>query len=645
MLKTSLLERNRRMLSAFRRKLAITMAIIVLSGATGCDRLRSLVSRQALPDGVVFSPGGSVADGSGILLSNTGIPLAPDKCMHDEHGNRIKAIVAAANATVYTADGAVVRTPRLLDRFYVFGIHDNEISVGTDPRGTAEGKIKSVNCFVTSQMQVTALREETRPLRNPVSGFSSLDDIRSLSSGKAVSAACTETELSSGNNALRWMPVLDSHVVNTQHGEIQVLEIGAWTVQRGTHTSERTSQSAESLKKTLQQVDVVVVLDCTGSMSPHWKEMEKKLDEILRDILNSELDARVAVVAYRDKDPKDETAWVTKSTIFFDSVDPLKTWLSEQEPAGGGDWEEEVFLGLEKALQLLSKTGRKGAMQNLILIGDNGGHIKGDDKVLGDNGLAVVKSAVAQGATIDCIRIPYKASFNGDKELFPRQIEKLSAMTHGTVINLEDRQAENLVTRLKQKLEESKVEVRLQVQIATGLAEGKTKAELADLTNVPPSAMEWRIDRIQQRLGSDPTKLSTAVGDVGVKKIFVVTNPQAMEFGILMRKEEHAALVAVMDQLATSGIERPESLMELWNKSLAANTGDYDRPLHEILQLNGIPVRSGILSMTLAELLAMPHHGRVALREQVEVKFKQLAAATINLDEYGNLIVPVNAMP
>ncbi len=640
MLKESVPQNRRVMLTEVGKMLSVFMFMMSLIGASGCDRLRS--------DSAVISPVEFASDPSVSQAVDTGIPLAPDKCLLDENGHRVKGVVRAANATICSSDGTVLKTPKLLDRFYAYAIQDDEIAVGPDPRSAAEGQIKSGSCFVTSTMQWVQFRAETRRLRPPVSGYTSLDDVRSVLMGKEVIAACTETELSSGNNSLRWMPVLKSHMLETQSGEIQVLEIGAWTLQRGSQMSPReTVPSVQSVKEKLQQIDCVIVLDCTGSMKPVWDDIEKELEGILDGLLTSELDARVAVVAYRDKNPRDENAWVTKSTIFFnrDGVKPLKDWVKEQKPGGGADWEEDVFGGLKKALELLSTTGRTGAMQSLILIGDNGGHVKGTDTVLGDDGLAVVKLSNEQGATIDCIRVPYHPAFDGDRELFPRQIEKLSAMTHGTVINLEGEQANNLVARLKQKLKQTHEEALLQLQIATGLAEGRTAAELAGQNNIPAAAMEWRIDRIQKRLGSDPRKLSTAIGDVGVEKIFVVSNQQSMEFGILMRKEEHGALLKVLDHLTTSGIERPESLLELWNKSLAANTGDYDLPLNEILQLNGIPVRSGILSMTLSELLAMPHHGRIALREQVEIKFKRLAGATINLDDYGNLIVPVNAMP
>ena len=645
MLEKSVFRKVRSTWSGARGEFLIFMTVVMLIGASGCDRLRNLVCRQASSDILVSSPNGAIDDATASHTASSEIPLAPDKCLVDKHQNRIKPIVVAANATVRTSDGTVVRTPALLDRFYAFEIRGNELVIGTDPRGSAEGNIDSSNCVVTSQMQWLAFRQETRQLRDLVSGYSSVDDVRSKQEGKAVPAVCTETELSGGNTALRWMPVLNSHKIETKHGEIQVLEIGAWTIQRGTHASPEANVSMDNIKQSLRQVDVIVVLDCTGSMAPLWATMTAKLDEILNGILKSDLDARVAIVAFRDTDLKDEDAWVTKSTIFYDSVDPLRTWLSMQEPAHGGDWDEELFGGLQKALDLFATNGRPGAMKNIILIGDNGGHVKGQDTLLGNAGLAVVKTAEENGVTIDCIRVPYHAGFDGDKGLFPRQIEKLSTMTHGTIINLESTVNDSIVARLQQNLKQTQDEAHLQVQIATGLAEGKTKEEVATLNNIPPAAMEWRIDRIQQRLGSNPRNLSTPVGDVGVETIFVVTNPQAMEFGILMRKEEHEALLAVMDRLATSGIERPESLMELWNNSLSANTGDYDRPLNELLQLNGIPVRSGILSMTLSELMAMPHQARVALREQVELKFKRLAGATINLDQNGNLIVPVNAMP
>ncbi|CAD8051063.1 unnamed protein product [Paramecium primaurelia] len=98
-------------------------------------------------------------------------------------------------------------------------------------------------------------------------------------------------------------------------------------------------------------IDVVFIMDLTGSMQT-WKiQMENAIDEIIQQFqkTNKGHQIRFGFVGYRDECDKNEKITYINLT---QKVDEFKKQISKLEAKGGGDTAEDVVAGFEKALEL-----------------------------------------------------------------------------------------------------------------------------------------------------------------------------------------------------------------------------------------------------------------------------------------------------
>ena len=114
-------------------------------------------------------------------------------------------------------------------------------------------------------------------------------------------------------------------------------------------------------------LDLVFVIDSTGSMGAYILRAQQTIQSIVEEIVSKEkADVRFALVAYRDHPPED-TTFVTKVYDFTSSVSRMKANLLELSAQGGGDEPEAVVDGLYDACKL---EYRPGATKICILIAD-----------------------------------------------------------------------------------------------------------------------------------------------------------------------------------------------------------------------------------------------------------------------------------
>lgn len=118
----------------------------------------------------------------------------------------------------------------------------------------------------------------------------------------------------------------------------------------------------------LGQIDIVYVIDATGSMAPYIDEAKRHARAETKKIADSgNLNIRLGLVAYRDHKPQDNT-FVTQTTRFGED---FETNLSHLGAHGGGDRPEAVWDGVEAAINF---NWREGAGHLIFLIGDSPPH-------------------------------------------------------------------------------------------------------------------------------------------------------------------------------------------------------------------------------------------------------------------------------
>ena len=129
------------------------------------------------------------------------------------------------------------------------------------------------------------------------------------------------------------------------------------------NSSNRFAAYVESLRN--NGLDVVFVVDATGSMSWVIDEVKYRINDISQMVRSLVPIARFGIVAYRDqKDPEFET----RSQQLTFSTNKLQRFLNNLEAFGGGDMYEAIGAGLQLAIE--DSGWRAGARHLIILIGD-----------------------------------------------------------------------------------------------------------------------------------------------------------------------------------------------------------------------------------------------------------------------------------
>eukprot|EP00567_Pseudictyota_dubia_P003784 CAMPEP_0197446864 /NCGR_PEP_ID=MMETSP1175-20131217/11689_1 /TAXON_ID=1003142 /ORGANISM="Triceratium dubium, Strain CCMP147" /LENGTH=386 /DNA_ID=CAMNT_0042978029 /DNA_START=102 /DNA_END=1262 /DNA_ORIENTATION=+ len=119
-----------------------------------------------------------------------------------------------------------------------------------------------------------------------------------------------------------------------------------------TTETTKTGNSAAEVAGGASELDLVFVIDNTGSMSSWIRNVQENVKNIINEIVVSEsCDVRFGLVSYRDHPPQDHT-FVTQKHDFTSNVSKMQKWVNEMQAQGGGDAPEAVADGLYDALHL-----------------------------------------------------------------------------------------------------------------------------------------------------------------------------------------------------------------------------------------------------------------------------------------------------
>lgn len=147
------------------------------------------------------------------------------------------------------------------------------------------------------------------------------------------------------------------------------------------------------------QVDVVFVLDTTGSMSALLDGAKRKIWEIARFIAQGQPapELRIGLVAYRDVGDE----YVTKFFDLTDDLDGVYQNLSSFGAGGGGDTPEHVAKALHEAVFRAGWAPGRNTLKLVYLVGDAPPHTDYSD---GYNFHAIAQQARERGIRINTVR-------------------------------------------------------------------------------------------------------------------------------------------------------------------------------------------------------------------------------------------------
>lgn len=138
---------------------------------------------------------------------------------------------------------------------------------------------------------------------------------------------------------------------------------GAGTGNGLSNSSHQFAAYVESLRET--GLDVVFVVDVTGSMGWVLLEVNQRIADIVDSVRSLVPVARFGVVAYRDFD---DAEFVTRIQPLTFSLTKLTRFLNDLEAAGGGDWQEAIYAAMTTAVN--DAGWRPDASRVVIIIGD-----------------------------------------------------------------------------------------------------------------------------------------------------------------------------------------------------------------------------------------------------------------------------------
>lgn len=145
-------------------------------------------------------------------------------------------------------------------------------------------------------------------------------------------------------------------------------------------------------------LDLVFLLDTTGSMSGEIREAKERvreLTEALRTARPNER-VRVGVVAYRDKGD----AYLTQRSPLSEDVDVSYQFLATLSADGGGDGPEDVLAGLTAALRELKWDLGPDTERQLFIIADAPPHLDYSDRPKPE---ALIEEALGKRIVINAI--------------------------------------------------------------------------------------------------------------------------------------------------------------------------------------------------------------------------------------------------
>jgi Mg-chelatase subunit ChlD len=121
-------------------------------------------------------------------------------------------------------------------------------------------------------------------------------------------------------------------------------------------------------KRLSGELDLVFLVDETGSMGPYIAQVQSRLLELLKAVKESPLcrSLRVAIVTYRDHPPQD-SSYASRVVDFTDDTNKIEKEVVRLRASGGGDGPESVTDGLFDMVRL---DWRTRAARAVIWFGD-----------------------------------------------------------------------------------------------------------------------------------------------------------------------------------------------------------------------------------------------------------------------------------
>ena len=147
----------------------------------------------------------------------------------------------------------------------------------------------------------------------------------------------------------------------------------AQTKTAGEPKSPKTTTTTQDAPVKKPRIEVVFVLDTTGSMSGLLEGAKQKIWSIANDMISAKPtpELKVGLVGYRDKGDD----YVVRPFALTDDIDAMYGHLRAFEAGGGGDTPESVNEALDEAINKMKWSDDRDVLKIVFLVGDAPPHM------------------------------------------------------------------------------------------------------------------------------------------------------------------------------------------------------------------------------------------------------------------------------
>jgi hypothetical protein len=378
----------------------------------------------------------------------------------------------------------------------------------------------------------------------------------------------------------------------------------------------------QQIQTGVRMLDVVFVLDVTGSMGPYIEAANDTVRDISRRLkdLDFKPDIACGLVAYRDYDA--ESGFVTKPFDLETDYQRFLTSMGTLKAAAGGDTQEAVYDGVLDALEKTTWRGQGLSARVLVLIGDASAHEPGDPQ--NPRNLSrdrLVEQARQRGVKVFALATGKKEG-NADWDRMWRQFTDLSARTGGQCVGIDNAGA--VVERVRQVLQAESATVKQRADVVDELAQGRSVDQIATERDLDIHKVIEVLEFLQGA-GVDVRRFGTGVPSFATGwALCELHGVPILDREVYVARPELDVLLASLNLLCSK--LSPDFGRQIYGLGIGSRVNpltsffdeDVPEPLDVYLMTKGIPVgRSSILRLTAAEIRYMSEERRAALRERI----------------------------
>ena len=400
-----------------------------------------------------------------------------------------------------------------------------------------------------------------------------------------------------------------------------------------------TPSEVAAIKGGIRMLDVVFVLDITGSMKPYAEAVKEVIRRTIRELgrLPYQPDIAYGLVSYRDYK---DSGLVTKSYDLDNNLPAFLQRIGELQCAAGGDTSEAVYDGVYDALETMKWRGGGLSTRIIVLIGDCSAHEPGDaqnPRNISRDQLTTLANRKDRHVKLFALAVGGRGS-NGDPARRWEQFSDLANRTGAACFTVEE--ASKVVERIGKIVDGASTTVKANVVIVDELQAGKTAKEIGRDAKQIQHVME-----LLRGAGYDPRRLGP--GTPTFAEGWVLCDFQGVSIvkrEVYLAREEIGMLLSILN-LVGSG---PEAIQQVIAVSAPGRTGSPAQLLGEFFsgQLSETPLNlameavlgipagpRSILRLTRNELTHMPEERRRALVQKISHQYvPQLTNARTNED-------------